>query len=315
MTIDVHSANASTTIVKKLAGASSKTIERSINPEAFGISVGHASVATTSHFDATDLSDILIETCKSLTSQNGVFISVDEVQKIPEADMENICASVQMSMRKGFPVMLMLAGLPGSKEKVSDYPGCTFMQRTKDLKLEGLLINETVDTFSQLLAKVSSIHATDKAIWEMSSFSQGHPYLMQLIGYYLVEFASEQHPVQIGALGEEVVKSVEPEAMAAYRANVLDPAITPLGQSLRSYLSAMAEIVDETGIASTAAIAARLGKTTQQCSSYRERLLARRLVSEAGRGKLRFGLPHMTSYFLEEPLIDKKADEMRWQIR
>ena len=153
--VDVHSANASESIVRKLVGASTKTTERVAEPAIgfAGTSVKAGSLRTTmtTSYDALDLSEVLLQASGSLKHHDGVFITVDEIQKIPEADMENLCAAVQMSMRKGMPVSLMLAGLPESKELVSAYKGCTFMKRVSDVRLDSLLVSETYDAFCQLM--------------------------------------------------------------------------------------------------------------------------------------------------------------------
>lgn len=177
LSVDVHSANASESIVRKLVGASSRTTERVVEPSVgfagASLKAGSLRTSVTTRFDALDLSDVLLETCGSLKHHEGVFITVDEIQKIPEADMENLCAAVQMSMRKGMSVALMLAGLPESKELVSAYKGCTFMRRVTDVRLDSLLISETYDAFRHLMRLVPSIETTEGAIDELARYSQG----------------------------------------------------------------------------------------------------------------------------------------------
>ena len=70
--------------------------------------------------------------------------------------------------------------------------------------------------------------------------------------------------------------------------------------------------MDDEGKASTSEIAAQLGKTTTQCSMYRERLLERRLIVPAGRGFVRFGLPYCPQYFDEEDAIGDASAEWRY---
>ena len=284
-----------------------------MRPEAFGVSMGSSSESVTSSFDDADLTFALLDACKSQGSRRGIFISVDEVQKIAEDDMENLCAAVQMALRKGYPLMMLLAGLPGAKEKVAGYPGCTFMQRAGDVHIHGLLVDETVGTFKALLKRVQPFEFDDEAIWELSRFSFGHPYLMQLIGFYLVELVGERLPVE-SAVGPDLVKQVEPEAYAAYKANVLDPVFSNLGDELKGYLRAMALLLDEEGRAGTGAVAETMGKTAQQCSSYRSRLIAKRLIANDGWGYVRFTLPHTTAYFKEGERAPHERSPQEWNV-
>ena len=258
--IDVHSAHASHAIVRQLAKATQQSVEHTVAPSGLGISVGGISTTKTKSYDELDLTSLLLDRCRKLPEGRGLFISIDEVQKIKESDMENVCAAFQMSLRKGMPVMLVMDGLPESKQKIASYEGCTFMQ---------------------------------------------------LLGYHLVELAAERYANEPVPLEENLVYEALPIAYGAFCTNVLEPSLSHLGSKLRDYLTAMSHLLDEDRKASTTAIAAWLSMSTQQASSYRQRLIQRRLIEPASWGYVRFCLPYLDQYLTQKSDLVPR-DENRW---
>lgn len=273
---------------------------------------GSLKTSKTNAYDALDLSDVLLQTCGSLKRHEGVFITVDEIQKIPESDMENLCAAVQMSMRKGMPVALMLAGLPGSKELVSSYKGCTFMRRVTDVRLDSLLVSETYTAFRHLIGMTSDVEATDDAIDEMARYSQGYPYLMQLIGFHTLGAVPLTELRQIRVIDQHAVRFAEAEAYEQFRANVLDPVIAELSPEHRNYLRAMAEALDEDGQARTADVASIMEKNQRQLSTVRDRLIRKRIIVVGARGYVRYNLPRMRQYFTDPIVFPPFGVEDTW---
>ena len=212
-----------------------------------------------------------------------------------------------MALRKGFPVMLVMAGLPGSKEKIGSYRGCTFMQRAFEVKLSSLLVSETYDAFQQLLRSMPDVEVEEGAVHRLAQFSMGYPYLMQLIGYYAVEQMRRERPAGAPVLTEGDVAAAEAQAYDAYRDNVLKAVVSPLRNGTYRYLRAAAEALDRSGRASTDDVASRLGKELSQCSMDRQRLIDRRLIVADGYGFVRFNMPYLSRYLLEEQMQNDSA--------
>lgn len=308
LVIDVHSLSAVDSIMRQLS-ASGMPIETKASPQVTlpgGIELSIAA-ATASPTVSGDLIATLVQRASSLSRHKGVFVTVDEIQKISEVDMEQICAATQMARRKGLPVAIMLAGLPGSKELVASYKGCTFMQRVEDIHLGSLLIDETVSAFEGLLSLVEDINAPEDVVWALASTSQGYPYLIQLVGFHFVETLRELYPVgTIEPQAQEVI-GIDDLVYDEYRSNVLVPSVKGLKAEGRAYLKAMATLLDTEGFASTGAIARALGKDTRRLSSCRQTLLDRRLILSGGRGKVCYGLPYLSRFSTEtapEPPVD-----------
>lgn len=311
ITVDVHSTDASRSIIMSLQGGLARSEQRELRPQGFGISVGSSAEAVSSDYAPSDLPQILVGKLRGLTLHRGVFISVDEAQKLTEADAEPICSAVQMALRKGLPAMLVLAGLPGAKERIASFDGCTFMWRTRDIRLGSLHVDETREAFSKMFAMTPDIAVQDGMLEAVVQMSKGHPYLVQLVGYHAVELARERYGSAERQLDMDIVHAIEPLVLLAYARDVLKPAFSPLRGNTIGYLRALARCMDGEGKASTSEIAAQLGKTTTQCSMYRERLLERRLIVPAGHGYVRFGLPYCPQYFDDVDAIGDTSAE--WQ--
>jgi hypothetical protein len=312
ITVDVHSTDAARSIIMSLQGGSARSEQRELRPQGLGVSIGSSTTAISSEYVPSDLPQILVGKLQGLTLHRGVFISVDEAQKLTEADAEPICSAVQMALRKGLPAMLVLAGLPGAKERIASFAGCTFMWRTRDIKLGSLHVDETREAFTKMFAITSDIIVQDDALEAAVQMSKGHPYLVQLAGYHAVELVRERYGDAARQLTRDIVRAIEPLVLQAYGRDVLKPAFAPLRGNTVGYLRALSRCMDDEGKASTSEIAAQLGKTTTQCSMYRERLLERRLIVPAGRGFVRFGLPYCPQYFDEEDAIGDASAEWRY---
>ena len=316
ITIDVHSTTAVDDILDGLTQTTAPvaTLEPKVSMLGASVEVGKVSLAhgPTAH---ASLSSTLVARCETLGHRRGVFISIDEIQKISESDMERVCAAVQMARRKGYPVALMLAGLPGAKEQVASYPGCTFMQRVRDERIGSLLVKETVTAFSSLLGIVPGLEADEDTVWAAAKMSQGYPYLVQLVGYHLVEYVRELYPQGLARILPDHVSAVADAVYETYRNDVLVPSTRSLGKEARDYLFAMATLLDEDGLARTRDVARRMGKETSQLSTCRQRLIDRRLIRADGYGKVRFGLPHLSRFAVELPKADATLGEDEWKIR
>ena len=78
---------------------------------------------------------------------------------------------------------------------------------------------------------------------------------------------------------------------------VHEPALSTLSQGDLNFLRAMAQDKTESKIAD---IAERLGKTVQEISVYRRRLLKAEVIAATGHGKLSFVLPYIQEFIANE---------------
>jgi len=166
-----------------------------------------------------------------------------------------------------------------------------------------------------LLGLVPGLEVGEEALWAVSAYSQGYPYLMQLVGYHLVRYLDELYPVGEVHLLPAHMEAVEDKVYGAYRDDVLVPSTRSLGSEARAYLQAMARLLDKEGRAPTGQVARELGKTLSQLSSCRQDLINRRLVRAAGYGKVRFALPHLSRFALEQQPVQSDISPREWPTR
>ena len=237
--------------------------------------------------------------------RGGTFIAIDEVQKISEQDMEEICHAVQQAKTNGLNVALVIAGLPASYQRIRNFRGCTFVQRMARLRLGMMGVAETMGFLQAMFALVPEISIAEGQRAELAQFSAGHPYLLQLLGSSLYETASElvgDLPTGTVTMRDEAIRDAEQCALGAYQRNVLHTLLSDTREGTRAYVRAMCEVCDENSTAYTSAIAHALGKTVRECSPSRARVIDLQLAYPVERGKLRFAVPYV-------PLVFASSDE------
>lgn len=245
----------------------------------------------------------------------GVMVIIDEVQKVAEHDMEEICHAVQAARTAGHNVALVIAGLPAAYAKIRRFPGCTFVQRMKRWKLGMMGIADTEEFLRSMFGLVPEVRLSGEGLRELAEFSGGHPYLLQLLGSYCYDVSLEQgmaHASQVTALNSNMVREAERRAFADYQANVLGNLLVGLRRGVYEYLHVLCQTCDEQSTARTADVASALGKSLQECSAQRARVIDLQLAIPAGRGLLQLALPYL-SYAFEEPAeLEEAASSDAW---
>ena len=257
-----------------------------------GGSVAGKSKAKTRRPVPEDLDVLLIEACKK--QKHGIFVTIDEIQKVPLDDAASICEAFQMASRKGHDVALAVAGLPYAYEKIIHQDGCTFMRRASHEEI-GLLPKEEVrEAYGTAFGSIRSLKITDGAFDRLVLSSSGHPYMMQLLGYQLIEYLNAQPEKTLA--DEEVVAVIEPVAISSYENRSLKPLLDELSDGERNYLRTVADCVDDALRADTGEIAKKMGKTTQKVSGLRQQLIDKGVIVASGHGYVRFGIPYLRAY-------------------
>lgn len=269
------------------------------------------------------LAKALIERCSALGKRGGIFIAIDEAQKLSRDDAVEICVAVQSARVQGLPVMLVLAGLPETKEKIARYDGVTFMRRARRIVLGPLTKTETRDAFTRSFAMVPEIDMPQGHIDDLAHFTQGHPYLVQLVGHYVYENVSLLYGLSLEAGVQSItptpeeLEAAKEQAYWTYREDVLQPILSPLSNGVRAYLEAIVSTMDATGVMTSGAdIARAMGKDSAgDVSYYRERVIDLCLAKASGTGKLRFLLPYIPRALREEePALSQAASDDEWDM-
>ena len=112
-----------------------KTVNPQVNVSILGTGGGISagSVSKTEHVGRERLQELLLKACSD--SENGILVTVDEIQKVPIEDISALCNAFQMASRKGNDIILVLAGLPYSYSEVIRHEGCTYLRRAVRVEL------------------------------------------------------------------------------------------------------------------------------------------------------------------------------------
>lgn len=305
--VDIGSDAPVETVVNRLAGATemTKTIDPSIDVSVLGIgaSAGGVSTAKMTRFSRADLGALVLEACER--EKHGLFLTIDEIQKIDLDDVAAICDAFQMASRKGFEVMLAIAGLPYAHSRVIQHEGCTYLRRGVHEVLAPLLPDEVRGAFKDAFASIKGLSVGKDAFDDLVSSSKGHPYIMQLLGYYLIEDANAKAGKGAGRITRADAGRTIERALDAYATRAVAPIVDAMSDGEADYLRAMSQVIGIDRIAKTGDIANALGKTQQQVSRSRQYLIDNGIIIVARRGEVAFGIPYLDDYLLN------RADDNR----
>lgn len=260
------------------------------------------------------LSSRLCEELSKLSHRYGLLLIIDEVQKITEDDMVEIANAIQAAITQGHNVGFVLAGLPQSYHRLRNFKRCTFLHRMRRVLLWCMGIDETIGFMSNAFAKVSDITLTEDQIYNLSEFSGGHPYLMQLVGYHLCELMNSntaritQESLQVDDASIERAKRL---ALSEYRANVLSNVLSGVRESTRNYIRTAYDVRQQDGEIRVCDVNERLGKTSKEIASTRDYALSTQVLRGMGYGSIRFALPHYRYIFEELPLMSVQESQQR----
>ena len=294
---------------------SSSTVDPRIEVSVLGSggSVGGLSTTKTSHYNADDMDVLFRRACEG--ARRGFLVSIDEIQKVPLEDVSKICGAFQMASRKGHDVILVVAGLPYAYEPAIQHDGCTYLRRCVHEKLGLFSPAETHEAFHEAFGRIGGMTLAERALELLVRNSSGHPYMMQLLGYHLVEYLNGFADVGTHVANAEDVRTVLPIALEAYERRALRPTVDSLAPSAQSYLRAMVATMGEDHVARTGDVASTLGKSHQQLAGARQALIDEGLIVACGHGRVRFAVPYLRTYLSKpDPDSEQLALLDEWDV-
>ena len=297
-TIDVSAENALAGLFRHLARFDTKTttVAPQVSVTVFGTggSVGGSGTQNTSHYTLDDLDTLLLE--RAAAAKAGLFVSIDEVQKVPLDDISRICGAVQMASRKGCDIALVVAGLPYAHADIIHHDGCTYMWRCVHEELGLLSRAEVEGAFVEAFAAIEGLGIAPEALQRLVEASSGHPYMMQLLGYHAVEVAGQNAGGDSYRLTAGDAEAVVPVALAAYERRSLQPLLDEMGEGETGYLRAMASLMEDARLAATGDVARAMGREHRQVAPYRQKLLDAGVIVAPARGTVRFNIPYLREF-------------------
>ncbi|MCL2654388.1 MAG: ATP-binding protein [Coriobacteriia bacterium] len=215
-----------------------------------------------------------------------VFL-IDEVHN-GTPDMREFAVTYQHLLREEYDVALLMAGLPSSVNDILNNEVLTFLRRAYRVELESIDTKAVEIAFDQAFSQAGRTFS-GTALRSAATATEGYPYLIQLLGYFL--FRSDAEAID----GKLVQQSLDLAKIELFK-NVHDMLFQALSAEDRNFLFAMTQ--DE-GVSEFGAIRERLGGVSAgYASKYRERLLIAGMVKAVAHGKLAFAPPYLHEYLL-----------------
>jgi hypothetical protein len=258
---------------------------KGVSAGAFGFSAG-LTFADGAEKDYSFLNKLVL-LCEALEKRGkGVAILVDEVQsKTPE--MRVLATAYQHLVGEGGNVVMAMAGLPYAISAVLNDDILTFLNRAKKVHLGPLPLDAVGIYYAQAFAGMGKPLSAGQ-LAEVTDATRGYPYLLQLIGYYLVEFSANSPSIT-----EATVAQALASAKRGLVEGIYEPALKPLSKTDLAFLKAMAA---DDGPSSVADIEKRLHTTRHNVQAYRRRLIDAHVIASERRGELEATIPYIKEY-------------------
>lgn len=297
-------------LVDALAPSGMKVQSASISPSVGIAGVVNASLGNVSfsspELGARTLRTAINERLKKEKKGKGIMFAIDEAQAASMADMTALATAFQHAIadqdmtdapdveKRG--VALVFAALPSIVDDLLDNKVLTFLRRGQRQYLAEVRTPDVRSAYVETVRKAGKRISGDVAL-EAALAAGGHPYLVQLVGYYTWRAsdargsdAIEARDVQQGAV----------DALLAFYEAVCAPLYYGLRSPQRLFIEAMA--LDEGRPTRMADVIERTERTQSWASKYRASLIRERVIEAAGYGLVRFATPHLGDYIREKVL-------------
>ena len=275
--------------------------QANVNVLGFGGGISGGSVAKTRHIGRETLQPLLLEVCSK--SRQGLLVTVDEIQKVPVEDVSSLCNAFQMASRKGYDIMLAVAGLPYAYNTITRHEGCTYLRRASHEEIGLFTWEEAADAIYKVFSGIKGLSIEKPLLDRINQISFGHPYIMQLIGYHLILRINQTNPNKKHTVSEEELDAAEKDALLAYEQRALKSLFEELPDSEKRYLVKMAECMGEDRFVLTADISRALGVPQSRLTRTRAYLMNQGIIASPAHGKVMFCVPYLSDYVKKEKNI------------
>lgn len=218
-------------------------------------------------------------------AEKGVLILIDEVQA-NNPNVRKLVAAYQELVGERRNIMLVMAGLPAALSSVLNDRVLTFLNRASKIELGPLPVNDVDVFFAEAFEKLG-ISIDEDIRRRASSLTEGSPYMLQLLGHNLVEYARG------GKIGEAVLQRAFEAAREEFENDICTTTLAGVSDKDEEFLRAMAFLGTPS---STSAIAHVMNVTQDYAQKYRKRLIDAGIIEAPRRGFVQFAVPYLAEY-------------------
>lgn len=220
-------------------------------------------------------------------SGTGLLITVDEIHTVARQDLRTLGAAIQHCFREERPIAFACAGLPSAVNDLLNDDVLTFLRRA-DRQLLGAVDAADVADALRRPIEAAGRCIDDDALTEAVDGTGGHPFLIQLVGYWIWRTMETAASIDLTQANEGLLA-----ARRRMGSLIHEPALFDLSNVDRTFLAAMAT---DRGPSRMADIATRLGRDPNYASQYRLRLIAAGMIRPVGRGYVDMAVPYLREY-------------------
>lgn len=268
-------------------------------PGVASASLGSASF-TSPRNDALTLRKAIEDQLGKLPKGKGILFTIDEAQAASMEDMVTLATTLQHVIRdedmRDVPdvekhgVAFAFAALPSLMDELLTNKVLTFLRRSQQHDLGSVPLPDIRSAYMEVVGEAGKTMAADVAL-EAARLSDGYPYMIQLVGYYMWRSADRRGSTVIE---HDDVRVGASDAVLAFGEAVCAPLLDGLTAAQRAFVYAMAP--DDPDPTPVAQIAERTGKSASWVAKYRASLLKERVIDSCGHGLVKLATPHLAEY-------------------
>ena len=259
-------------------------------------SVSLGSVAVVSPDATLNLREAINQRLKKLSDGKGILFTVDETQAAQTEELVALATAIQHVIAdedlrqlpddKAHGIAFAFAGLPAIVDDVVNNEVLTFLRRAMYYELEAIPLPDVRNAYIESVISSKKTLSTDCAE-RAAQASEGNPYLVQLIGYYMWQAAQARHSKEIS---EQDVEQGIRDAQSQFPMAVCVPAFKGLTSAQQHFLQAMAP--DYPMPSSLSDIAERAGKSMSWVGKYRTSLERAQMIHTSAWGMVAYSIPY-----------------------
>ena len=249
---------------------------------------------------ALTLREVVNQRLAKMPRGKGIVFTIDEAQAASMADMVALATTIQHVIRDEdmrdvsdsdkHGVAFVFAALPSLMDELLHERVLTFLRRSVQHDL-GLVAYPDVRSAYIEVVREGGL-AIDFEVAELAAeASDGYPYMIQLVGYYMWRAAEVRGSKEIE---EADVIQGKKDALVLLDDAVCAPLFDGLTAAQKLFVKAVAKEAPQP--AKVSEIANRAHRSASWVSKYRASLIKERVVESAGYGLVRLSASHLAEY-------------------
>jgi len=220
----------------------------------------------------------------------GLVILVDEIQT-HTSSLRILTTAFQHLVGENKNIVIVMAGLPHAISSTLSDEVLTFFNRAKKVYLGPLSLSAVSVFFTKVFTELGKKISRENLALIVEA-TRGYPYLLQLIGFYLLEYVGSAKSIT-----REHIENAIASAKRDMVENIYDPVLKPLSQKDLQFLTAM---VKDVGASRVTDIKTRMKTSNAVVQAYRKRLIDAGVIASERRGELAFTIPYIDEYLRGE---------------